>query len=103
MLSNNDDLYPKVDETSSSSAHLPQSPTLSGIIHLRPSESPTHEYECPSHTAEELRGVATRLSRMEVRGKGKKSVTIHDTVETEKLHRHLEQYRNTTNQTTSKL
>ena len=89
ILLNSDDLYPKNIETDPVTPHHPQSPALSHI-HLQPSQSLTHEYECSSHTAEELRNISVNMSRMEVHGKGK--YIYQDTVETEKVTRHLEQY-----------
>lgn len=87
-----DDLYPALPEElalTSPPPHLPQSPTLSHV-HLHPSQSSVHEYECPTHTADELRSLSTNLSRMELRGKG--NFQIYDNVMTEKIASHVEEY-----------
>ena len=87
-----DDLYPGLPEEAALTSpppHLPQSPTLSHI-HLHPSQSPIHEYECPTHTAEELRNISTQLCRMEISGKGK--FQLYDTVITDKVTRHVGEY-----------
>ena len=104
---NEDDLYPAFSEEealTSPPPHLPQSPALTHI-HLHPSQSPTHEYECPTHTAEELRNSSVQLNRMEFHGKNKFS--IHDTVITNRATRHIEEYsqyiRNHIRPVTSKL
>ena len=93
-LINPDDLYPVLSEelaVTSPPPHLPQSPTLTHV-HLHPSQSPTHEYDCPTHTADELRELSTKISRMELHGKGKFS--FHDTVLTDKTSSHIAEYVN---------
>lgn len=104
---NSDDVYPALPEEqaiTSPPPHLPQSPTLTHI-HLHPSQSPAYEYECPTHTAEELRNLSVKLCRVEFHGKDKKSVFC-DTVIGDKVTRHIEEYaryRKSDSHVTSKL
>ena len=89
---NEDDLYPAFSEKealTSPPPHLPQSPALTHI-HLLPLQNPRHEYECPTHTAEELRNSSVRLHRTDHHGKDKDF--FYDTVLTDKVTRHMEDY-----------
>lgn len=103
-LINPDDFYPALSEEEalcSPPPHLPQSPTLTHI-HLHPSQSQAYEYECPTHTAEELRDLCVRLCRMEFHGKDK--IFFYDNVITDKVSKHTEEYyRYHANSATSKL
>ena len=102
-----DDLYPAFPEEEAlvtPSPHPPQSPALRAHIHLHPSQRPTHEYECLTHTADQLRDMSVQLCRMEM---DKKKYYLHDTVFTDKITRHVEEYSDYTrkhdNHMTSKL
>ena len=100
-----DDLYPALPEElalTSPPPHLPRSPTLSHV-HLHPSQSPAHEYECPTHTADELRNSSTRLCRMESHGKG--NFQLYDTIMAEQITSHVNEYNRfkEANQLTSRL
>ena len=87
-----DDIYPALsgeEALSSPSPHPPRSPTLAHIP-LHPSQSRGYEYECHTHTAEELRELCTNLCRMEFHGEGK--FFFYDNVISDKINRHMEDY-----------
>lgn len=91
-LMDTDDIYPAISEEEALSCpppHPPRSPALTHIP-LHPSQSRGYEYECRTHTAEELRDLCTNLCRMEFHGEG--DFFFYDNVISDKVNRHREDY-----------
>ena len=91
-VSNADDIYPALPEEEAITApppHSPQSPALAHV-HLLPSEMSAYEYTCPTHSAEELRNLSVRMSRLEYHDVNR--FFFYDTVWSEDLARHIDEY-----------
>ena len=88
-----DDLYPlEGGETTDAEGaiHHPQSPILRDKIQLHVSSQMSYEYECPSHTADELRTLSDTKNRMELRGM--KDYRFVDNVHSGKIVEHVERF-----------
>lgn len=92
-----DDLYPLEGGESSDAVgtlHHPQSPLLRDKVQLRVTSQKFYEYECPSHTADELGAMSNRRSRMELRGI--KEFKLVDDVRYTKIMEYVERFSHAT-------
>ena len=90
-----DDLYPLEGAEASDAEgtlHHPQSPVLRDRIQLRVSNHRSYEYECPSHTADELRTMSDTMNRMELRGM--KDFRFVSDAQSRKILEHVEHFSN---------
>ena len=101
-----DDLYPTEDGAlkppDGTKIHRPRSPTLRDQVPLQiVSEKTMYEYECPTHTADELQQLCKRRSRLELHGA--EDFRFNDNVTIEKVEEHKERYAHTVGVLQSKL
>ena len=92
---NGDDLYPAeaaywMTTDQSSAIHQPNCPALRDRVPLHVRYHKGYEYECPTHTADELHQLTTRACRLEIRSP--RDFKFFDTIITKKVDDHLERY-----------
>lgn len=92
---NGDDLYPAeaaywMTTDQSSAIHQPHCPALRDRVPLHVRYHKGYEYECPTHTAEELHQLTTTACRLEIRSP--RDFKFFDNIITKKADDHMERY-----------
>lgn len=92
---NGDDLYPAeasywITTDQSPVIHHPRCPTLRDKVSLHVRYHKGYEYECPTHTAEELEQLTTRHCRLEIHSP--RDFKFFDNIISKKVDDHMERY-----------